>query len=168
MSNKTHYSAEEWKAISAAPVAAGLLITLSDPSGPVGIAKEAVAVGSAISQSASGDAPEIVKALAENVKSGGGRPEMPDVPSGDRAQTKAALIGAIRTAVGAVQSKSPGEVDGYKRWLASVATKVAHASKEGGFFGIGGTVVSSDEQEALKQLSEFLGVSPGQPGATHS
>jgi hypothetical protein len=45
MSTKTDYSAEEWKAISGAPVAAGLLITLSDPSGAVGITKEALAVG---------------------------------------------------------------------------------------------------------------------------
>ncbi len=166
MSIRTHYSDAEWKAISAAPVAAGLLITLSDASGPVGIAKEALAVGKAITQSASGDAPEIVKALAESVKGGGGRPELPDVPSGDRTQAKNALIGAIKTAVSAVQSKSPGEVEGYKTWLASVAGKVAQASKEGGFLGIGGTLVSSDEQEALNQLADLLGVSR-QP-ASHS
>src|SRR5262245_8123081 len=121
MSNKTHYTAEEWKAISAAPVAAGLLITLSDASGPVGTAKEALAVGKALKDSAQGDAPEIVKALAEAVTTGGERPELPDVPTGDRAQTKAALIGAIKTAVGAVERKSPGEVEAYKTWLASVA-----------------------------------------------
>ena len=159
MSTRTHYSDAEWKAISAAPVAAGLLITLSDASGPVGIAKEAVAVGSAITQSASGDVPEIIKALAESVKSGGGRPELPDVPSGDRTQAKNALIGAIKTAVSAVQSKSPGEVDGFKAWLASVAAKVAQASKEGGFLGFGGTVVSADEEAALNQLADLLGVS---------
>jgi hypothetical protein len=91
MSTKNDYSAEEWKAISAAPVAAGLLITLSDASGPVGIAKEAMAVGKAISDSALGDAPEIVKSVGESVRSGGGRPELPDVPHGDRAKTKEAL-----------------------------------------------------------------------------
>ena len=58
MSKKTDYSPEEWKAISGAPVAAGLFITLSDASGPVGIAKEAMAVGKAITESAVGDAPE--------------------------------------------------------------------------------------------------------------
>jgi hypothetical protein len=164
MSNKANYSAEEWKAISAAPVAAGLLITLSDASGPLGIAKEAMAVGKAITDSARDDAPEIVKALAETVKSGGERPELPVVPTGDRAQTKAALIGAIKTAVGAVERKSPGEVAAYKTWLASVAEKVSQASKEGGFLGIGGTVVSRDEQEGLKQLADALGV-PARPAA---
>ena len=158
MSTKTDYSVDEWKAISGAPVAAGLFITLSDPSGPVGIAKEALAVGKAITDSAAGDAPEIVKSLAEIVKSGAGRPELPDVPAGDRAKTKDALIGAIRAAVGAIERKSPGEVEAYKTWLASVAAKVSQASKEGGFVGIGGTRVSSDEQQALNQLADILGV----------
>src|SRR4029450_6466097 len=158
MSTKNDYSAEEWKAISAAPVAAGLLITLSDASGPVGIAKEAMAVGKAISDSALGDAPEIVKSVGESVRSAGGRPELPDVPHGDLAKTKEALISVIKTAVGALQTKSPTEVESYKAWLVSVAAKVAQASKEGGFLGIGGTLVSNDEQEALKQLTDVLGV----------
>jgi hypothetical protein len=159
MSTKIDYSAEEWKAISGAPVAAGLLVTLSDPSGPVGIAKEAMAVSKAISQTALPNAPEIVKALTENVKSGGGRPELPDLPQGDPAQAKLALMGAIQTAVRAVETKSPGEADGYKKWLASVATKVSEAAKEGGFLGVGGALVSPDEEETLKELSDLLGTS---------
>jgi hypothetical protein len=159
MSTMKDYNAEEWKAISAAPVAAGLLITLSDASGPVGIAKEAMAVGKAITSAASGDTPEIVRALAESVKTGGGRPEMPDVPTGDRAKAKDALLGTIKSAVSAIETKSASEVAAYKTWLVSVATKVSEASKEGGFLGIGGTLVSGDEQNALRQLSDMLGVS---------
>jgi hypothetical protein len=161
VSTQLDYSTEEWKAISGAPVAAGLLITLADVSGPVGLTKEAVAVGKAILDAASGDAPEVVKALAQSARSAGGRPELPDIPHGDRAQTKDALVGVIKSAVGAVQTKSPAEADSYKAWLTSVATKVAHASKEGGFLGIGGTEVSGDEQEALKQLADILGMSGG-------
>src|SRR5262245_37559123 len=119
MSTKNDYNDTEWRAISAAPVAAGLLITLSDASGPVGVAKEAMAVGRAISDSAAGDAPEIVKALAESVKAGGGRPTLPDVPAGNREQTKEALASVLKAAAGALQSKSPGEVRRYKEWLVS-------------------------------------------------
>ena len=158
MSKKTDYSAEEWKAISGAPVAAGLLITLSDVSGPIGIAKEGLAVGKAITESASGDAPEIVKAVAESVRSGGGRPEMPPMPGGDRTQLKNALVGAITTAVVAVATKSQGEVDAYKTWLMSVASKVSQAAKEGGFFGIGGTQVSDKEKQALADAASALGL----------
>jgi len=159
MSTKTDYNDAEWKAVTAAPVAAGLLITLSDASGPLGIAKEAMAVGKAIADSATSDVPDVVKAIAETAKAGT-RPELPDVPSGDRAKTRDTLLALIRTAVGAVEARSPAEAQGYKVWLSSVATKVAQAAKEGGFLGFGGTVVSSDEQAALKQLADVLGVSP--------
>ena len=58
MSTRNDYSAEEWKAIAAAPVVAGLFITLSDASGLVGTAKEAMAVGRAITESAANAASE--------------------------------------------------------------------------------------------------------------
>src|SRR5262245_9344400 len=158
MSTMKDYNAEEWKAISAAPVAAGLLITLADASGPVGITKEAMAVGKAITATASGDTPEVVRALAESVKTSGGRPELPNVPTGDRAKAKDALLGTITSAVRAVENKSGGEVSAYKSWLVSVGTKGSEASKESGFLGSRGTLVSTDEQNALRQLSDILGV----------
>ena len=117
MSTKNDYGAEEWKAITGAPVAAGLYITLADASGPVGIAKEAMAVGKAITESASADAPEIVKALAESVRNAGGRPELPDVPKTDRAQMQMALIGTLQNAISTVAAKSPAEAEAYKAWL---------------------------------------------------
>jgi hypothetical protein len=160
MSTKSDYSAEEWKAIAGAPAAAGLLVTLADPSGLVGVAKEAMAVGRAIAESATGDAPEIVKNLAGQVTSTQGKYELPDVPTGNRAQTKDALIATIKSAVHAVETKSPAEADAYKSWLSSVATKVSQAAKEGGVLGFGGTRVSGAEQEALAQLADALGTKP--------
>ena len=138
MSTKTDYSADEWIAISGAPLAAGLFITLSDASGLVGIAKEAMAVGKTIAGSAQGDVPEIVKSLAESVKTGGGRPELPDIPRGDRAQTNDAVIGVIRKAVEAVERKSPNEVEGFKVWLASVARRCRRRRRKGAFSVSGG------------------------------
>jgi len=165
MSKQQDYNEAEWKAISSAPLAAGLLITLSDASGPIGIAKEALAVSRAISDSATGDAPEVVKSVAESAKTWGGRPAMPNIPRSNREQAKAALIGAINAAVGAVETKSPAEVESYKTWLASVAVRVAHASKEGGVLGVGGTLVSAEEQAALEQLAAMLNVSAPQLAA---
>jgi hypothetical protein len=164
MSTKNDYSAEEWKAIAAAPVAAGLFISLSDAGGPVGSAKEALAVGRAITESAA-SGPEIVKALADSIRSAGDRPELPEVPKGDRATMKAALLSQLTTAATAVASKSPAEADAYNMWLYSVATKVSEAAKEGGFLGFGGTLVSDEEREGLRQLAETLGVRPAAPTA---
>ena len=155
MSTKNDYSTSEWKAIASAPVAAGLFITLSDTSGPIGIAKEALAVGRAITDAAQGQTPEIVKAIAMSMKDNG-RPETPDMPMGNRAKSKEALTSTIRSAVDAVERHSPSEAQAYKTWLASVARRVAEASKEGGFLNMGGTLVSSKEEEALKELTEVL------------
>jgi hypothetical protein len=83
MSTQTDYNAQQWKAIVAAPTAAGLYITLADASGVVGLTKEAMAVGKAITDAAASGAPDVVKSLAESVKAAGGRPEMPDYPKGD-------------------------------------------------------------------------------------
>jgi len=124
MSTKNDYNAEEWKAIASAPVAAGMFITLADASGPVGIAKEAMAVGRAITDAAQGQAPEIVKAIATSMKDSG-RPETPDIPISNRAKSKLALTNTIKSAVDAVERHSPTEVEPYKAWLAAVARKVA-------------------------------------------
>jgi hypothetical protein len=156
MSTKNDYNAEEWKAIASAPVAAGMFITLADASGPVGIAKEAMAVGRAITDAAQGETPEIVKAIAMGMKDSG-RPETPDLPRmSSPAKSKLALTNTIRSAVDAVERHSPGEVEPYKTWLAAVAKKVAEASKEGGFLGMGGTLVSQKEEDALKELDAVL------------
>ena len=159
MSTKSDYSAEEWKAISGAPVAAGLFMTLSEMSGPLGIAREAMVAERAILASARGDPPEIVRSLAESVTTGGGPAELPDLPAGDCAQTRAALISAVANAVEAVARRSPSEVEAFKACLASVAARVAQASKNGGVFGLGSTVVSRQEQEAVTRLADVLGVS---------
>jgi hypothetical protein len=156
MSTKNDYNAEEWKAISSAPVAAGLFITLADTSGPIGIAKEAMAVGRAITDAAQGQTPEIVKAIATSMKDSG-RPETPDLPKmASREQSRMALTSTIRNAVDAVERHSPAEAQPYKMWLATVAKKVAEASKEGTFLGMGGTLVSKKEEEALEELAQVL------------
>jgi hypothetical protein len=58
-----------------------------------------------------------------------------------------------------VAQKSASEAEEYKRWLVALARKTAEASKEGGFLGIGGTVVSEEESSAVDELASALGVS---------
>ncbi len=160
MSTKRDYTDSEWKAIASAPAAAGLLITLSDASGPIGVVKEGMAVTRAVTDASGTDLPEVVSALVEEVRSGALRPELPSLPLTDAAQAKAVLMEAIKAAVAAVDAKSPTEVVAFKTWLVATATKVAQASKEGGFLGFGGTQVSAAEQAALNELAGALGVAP--------
>ena len=69
-----------------------------------------------------------------------------------------ATITHLKAAASAVEAKSPSEGAAYRAWLLSVATNVSQAAKEGGFLGIGGTPVSTEEREALAQLAQALGI----------
>jgi hypothetical protein len=139
-------------------VLAGLYITISDASGLVGITKEALAVGKAISAAAGTSTSELVKSLGASITAAGGRPEMPEIPRSNAAETKAAIMKALQEAKAAIAAKSPAEADEYTRWVLSVARSVAEASKEGGFLGFGGTKVSEAEAAGLAELSGGLGV----------
>ncbi|HEY6122716.1 MAG TPA: hypothetical protein VIV66_22370 [Pyrinomonadaceae bacterium] len=156
MSKQTDYTPEEWKTISAAPVMAGLLVTVSDLSGPIGTAKEAFAVIKGVTDTA-GTSNELIKAVADGITQRG-RPEMPDLPN-DPASVRSALIDGCKRALAVVVQKSPAEADEYKQWLTSLAQKTAEASKEGGFLGIGGVQVSKEENTAVNELSTALGLS---------
>lgn len=159
MSTKADYSAEERNSISAAPFLAGLFISMSDPSGLAGITKEALAVGRSLADPKVTGNTEVLTSLAESLKAGGfsGRPQLPDLPKGDKAAARAAMIRHIQAASTAIASKSPTEADAYRQWLVTAAQSVAEAAKEGGFLGIGGTRVSAEEQAALQELSSALG-----------
>ncbi|MBO0723204.1 MAG: hypothetical protein J2P41_20440, partial [Blastocatellia bacterium] len=101
---------------------------------------------------------ELIKAIAGDLKSRGGKPELPTV-SKDRADIKNMLIERCQEAVELVQRKSPAEADEYKEWLLELAQATAEASKEGGFLGIGGTLVSDEERRAVDNLAIALGKS---------
>src|SRR6185503_9028933 len=63
MSKQTDYTPEEWKTISAAPVLAGLLVSVSDMSGPIGLTKEAFAVVKGVTESSASTSNELIKTL---------------------------------------------------------------------------------------------------------
>lgn len=160
MSKKSDYSPEEWKSITGAPYLAGLFITMADPSGIGGVMKEAMAVGKAVAEAGANNQTEVIKSLVEGLKEAGfkAKAELPDVPKGDLATAKAATFDHVQKAITALSAKSPSEVEAYKTWLMTAAKKVSEAAKEGGFLGFGGTLVSDNEQAALKELADKLGV----------
>ena len=51
---------------------------------------------------------------------------------------------------------SKEETDAYRQLLYCIADKVAHAAREGGFLGFGGTLVSEGEQSFLSELRSTL------------
>lgn len=155
MASERDFTAEEWKLITSAPAAAGLLVTMADMSGPVGIAKEAMSVGRAVLEATESAPGELLKALGSSVKAAG-KLERPDVPT-DRTHMKQALLDIVRNAAAAVAAKSAAEGDQFRAFLLEVARRAADASKEGGVLGIGGVRQSESEQAMLAELDRVLG-----------
>jgi hypothetical protein len=157
MATQKDFTADEWKKVAAAPFMAGMIVTMADLSGIIGLTKEAAAVGKVIMESAASSSSELIRGLGESFK-GGARPEMPALPK-DREQARTSFVQMCALAAAAVAAKSPAEAQEFKAWLMSIARKAAEAAKEGGFLGFGGTQVSAQEQAALSQLGTALGVS---------
>jgi hypothetical protein len=154
MSARNDYSPDEWKSISAAPMAVGLAIAVSEASGPDPSAIDSVIISRAVTRSGLVDAPEIVRVLVERVKAGTGGFDLSDIGAVDRPEMLDALIETVGRAVNAVGVKSPGEAEPFKAWLASVAAKVCHATHPGN----GAMQVSPGQQDVIERLARVLGV----------
>jgi hypothetical protein len=147
-----HGYGAEWSRVQAAPAAALMLVATSDLSGPVGSIKEVQAAAKALSDAARQVDPSSVIGAAFG--SGIDTDMMKQVR--ELAPTKDKLIDIVKAGAASVASKDPTQAAAYKSAILAVAQAAAEASKEGGFLGIGGTLVSKDEQAALDQLRSAL------------
>jgi hypothetical protein len=64
---------------------------------------------------------------------------------------------ALKGGVVLIDAKTGEDAAAIKVWILSTAEKVAGAAKEGGFLGMGGTLVSAEEHAALDELKGILG-----------
>jgi hypothetical protein len=159
MTGKADFTDEEWTRLKRAPFVAGMAISLSDPGGPIELAKETAATLKTVTGAAEqGGRGELVAAVATEVAADAKERKNP--LSGFRA--KGALAGQEileeLTAVNAIVSAkaSPDDAQAYRDWLKDAAREAANAAKEGGFFGFHAVRVSEGEQRMLDKLGEAL------------
>lgn len=160
MASKTDFTEAEWKSIVGVAPMVGLAVAMSSPSGPFGVMKEMFSIGMELaSMVKSGSSNALINAIIDDVKVRATKPEMPAGTSSPE-QAKAAAIAQIKTAAALIDAKAPGaEGLEFKRWLLALANRVAEASSEGGFLGIGGVKVNDSETAALKEIAAALGIS---------
>ncbi len=167
------FSTEDWASIKSAPMMAANMVMMADPSGPLGMMSEVLAAGkvaAAKDSSYAGNALvagvvadwETLAAEAKESKTSAmefAQQQMPDMPKfNSPEEMKAWVANALAEAVAAVNAQSPDEAAGFKQWVWDSALATANASKEGGFLGIGATLVSAPEQAALDQIKAILGL----------
>jgi hypothetical protein len=157
MSTKADFSVEEWDLFRSSPLMASILVVAASPSGPVGIVQESAAAGRMIIEAAGTAQTPLLKELAEDMKA---RMSIPKPPAGaSPAQIQEAAAEILRRTSDLLAKKAtPEESAEFKQWLVKVSSATAEASKEGGFLGFGGTLVSDEEKTALAAVHTALGL----------
>ena len=143
----------DWAAAVSGPAAALAAVATADLSGPMGSIAEARAANDALEKAARHAAPGSLLATAF----GAGLTTEMLTEVRRIAPTRDGLIEQIRKAATAVATHAPDEVQAYRDTLQAVAQASAEATKDGGFLGIGGKLVSKDEQVALDAIRSALG-----------
>ena len=149
---KSKYSPVQWESVRLAPVAAAHVVMMADKSGVVGAAKEISAAASVIDDAKKSASPTSVLSLAFETEI-----SPTELCKFAKGHTTADSLQTVREAIDLVERNSPADAPVFRRFVGDVADRVANASKEGGFLGIGGKLVSPSEQAALDQLHQAIG-----------
>ena len=164
MTDKSNFTPEEWKLVLESVMVAGIAVTAAEPSGLWGLLKESVASASAVAQA--GQDPRsgpLVKAVVADFETFQGQSVARDglkekLLGKNPADLKAQCIETLRQAGALLDNKAPDDAPVFKGWLREISQHVAEASKEGGFLGIGGVLVSDAEKATLAEISSALGL----------
>jgi hypothetical protein len=162
MADKSTFTGDEWKLLLESVMMAGIAVTAAEPSGLWGMLKESIANSSALLQAKADTAANpLVKAIVGDFETSEGRAAARDglqakLKGAKPQEIKARCIETLQQARAVVDTKAPADSDGFKTWLYQISQKVAEASKEGGFLGIGGVAVSEAEKATLGEISSAL------------
>jgi hypothetical protein len=159
MTNNADFTTDEWGRLKRAPFIAGMAISLSDPGGPIELAKETAASLKTVLHAAedASRGPFVAAVAADAVADAKARkkPLQGFKPKGALAgQEILEELSAVNEIVSAKATRE--EADAYRSWLRDAAQEAANAAKEGGFFGFHAVRVSEGEQRMLDKLDQAL------------
>lgn len=148
MTSKADFTEQEWKLVLEGPPTAGLIVATAQRGGTF---REALAIGKAY-----GEARKVhgESELLDEIVSA--KPQVDHTRYSSPDEMKQHGLQLLRDAVNVLESKStPDEVEEYKRFVVTLAEKVAAAHREEG------ATVSPAEQSAIDEISTTLGNTAG-------
>ena len=163
MANKQNFTPEEWSKILESIMLAGVAVSAAEPSGLWGMLKEGLAGSRAIAKTKlDPGANELVKAAIADLETSEGRSAVQEALRKDFTGAKPAEVvqrslADLREVSTILDAKAPRDASAFKAWLSGISQKVAEASAEGGFLGIGGVQVSDAEKATLADIGKALG-----------
>ena len=144
MTTKAAFSPDEWKVVLQGPPAAGLIVITAAHGGTF---RETFAMSKAYAETRTehGDSELLDEIVSAKPKVDHTRYHSPEELRNDE-------LGHLRDAMALLESKATaGERDDYRRFVLSLANKVAAAHREHG------QSVSPEETAAIEQITEALG-----------
>jgi hypothetical protein len=165
MANKQNFTPVEWTKVLESGMLASMAVTAAEPSGLWGTLMETFAGGSAFAASKHDpSANELIKSVIADFETVEGRAAVQEALRKGFAGAKPAEIAQralahLREVSAILDANAPGDAAAFKAWLRGISQKVAEASKEGSFLGVGGVQVSDAEKATLADISKALGVS---------
>ena len=143
MTTKADFSPEEWKVVLEGPPTAGMIVVTAARGGTF---RETIAMAKAYTE-ARGESELLDEIVAT-------KPEVDHTRYHSAEVLRENGLGHLRDAVAVLKSKATTEeLDDYRRFVLSLAGKVAAAHREHG------QAVSPAEAEVIQQLTEALGAS---------
>jgi hypothetical protein len=141
MTGKADFTEEEWNTLRQGPPSAGMIVLISSKGGSF---RETWALAKTFAEARKqhGES-ELLDALVAD------KPDTPRFHTPEEADEKGLEL--IRQAVAVLRGKAPDDVEGYKRFVLEVASRVAEAHEEGD------QPVSPKEQEAITKIESALG-----------
>ena len=160
MAGKADFAADEWSLLCKSPMLAGMVVVAASPSGPFGVIKEMVAMGKLVAETKAKGGDGLISAVVNEITTREGieRAKPTEIQGKSPDQARAYALDQLKQVAALLRQKAPGDAPAFSQWLQEVAERVASASKEGGFLGFGGTLVSEQEQAALRDTAAALGI----------
>ena len=173
MTDKSSFTAEEWGVVRGSVLAAGLAVSMAEPSGLIGMLQEGFAnARDMLAAKQDAGVNPLIRAVIADLETSEGRTEAREalaamVRGRQPIDAKAATLASLAEAARILDAKAPADAAAFKAWLNQIAGNVANAAKEGGFLGFGGTPVSENERAALADIAKALAGSGGNGAAVN-
>lgn len=148
MTAKADFTEEEWKTVLEGPPSAGLIVIASDRGGSI---RETFSMAKAYTEARKEHGESELLDDLVNAK-----PEMDRTRYHSPEELKEGSLKNVTEAVDLLRSKAtPEELDEYRKFIVTLANRVAEARKEG-FMGLSGDRVSDDEKTAIGEIESAL------------
>ena len=155
MTAQADFTEQEWTTVLQGPTSAGLHVIASDRGGSVRESFSMAKVYAEARQHAGQS--ELLDAIVA------AKPQVDKERAHSKEELSANQLGNVRDATALVEQKATAEeLAAYRAFVVGLAERVADARKEG-FMGLSGERISDDEQTALDEVADALGIEPPSP-----